>query len=95
MKVKFSHAEHISHKNSMKSKIFIQIDIFSHMDHISHKYLMEVKFSHKWLYFYTLSIFYTIILLLSIAVLCFLKLLNFYGGRCASTELCWPMVLLA
>jgi hypothetical protein len=37
---------------------------------------MEVKFSHKWSYFHTLSIFYIIILLLSVTVLVF-EILDF------------------
>jgi hypothetical protein len=36
-----------------------QMAIFSHIEHISHKYLIKVNFSHKWLYFHTLSIFHT------------------------------------
>jgi hypothetical protein len=34
--------------------------IFSHIEHISHKYPMKVKVLHKWSYFHTLSIFYTV-----------------------------------
>jgi hypothetical protein len=59
MKVVFSHIEHISLKYPMKVIFFTQMDIFSHIEHISHKYPMKVKFSHKWLYFHTLSIFHT------------------------------------
>jgi hypothetical protein len=43
---------------SIESQIFTQMAIFSHIEHISHKYPLKVKFSHKWSYFYTLSIFY-------------------------------------
>jgi hypothetical protein len=63
---------------SNESQISTQMAIFSHIEHISHKYTMKVKFSHKWPYIYTLSIFYTIIWLLSIAVLVFLKILDFF-----------------
>jgi hypothetical protein len=44
---------------SNECQIFTQMGILPHIEHISHKYLMNVKFSHKWSYFYTLSIFHT------------------------------------
>jgi hypothetical protein len=69
--------------------------IFSLIEHISHNYPMKVKFTHNWPYFHTLSIFHTIILLLSIAVLIFWNSWLFHGGRCTSMELYWPMVFLA
>jgi hypothetical protein len=37
----------------------LETAIFSHIEHISHQYPMKVKFSHKWQYFHTLSIFHT------------------------------------
>jgi hypothetical protein len=73
-----------------ESQIFTQMAIFLHTGHISHKYPMKVKFLYKWPYFNTLSIFYTIILVLSVAVLVFSNSWLFHGGRCASTELLWP-----
>jgi hypothetical protein len=84
----YSHIEHILHKYPTKV-------MFSHIEHISHKYPLKVKFSHKWSYFDTLSIFYTIILLLSVEVLVFWNSWLFHGGHCASMQLCWPMVFLA
>jgi hypothetical protein len=51
--------------------------IFSHVEHISHKYPMKVKFSHKWSYFNTLSMFYTIIFSTFRCGLGFLKFLTF------------------
>jgi hypothetical protein len=45
--------------------------IFLHILHILHKYPLKLKFSCKWSYFHTLSIVYTIILLLSAAAWCF------------------------
>jgi hypothetical protein len=56
---------------SNKSYFFTQMIIFLHIEHISHKYPLKLKISHKWSYFHTLNIFYTIILLLSVAILVF------------------------
>jgi hypothetical protein len=84
----FSNIEHISHKYPIKLK-------FSHNEHILHKYPLKVKISHKWSYFHTLIIFYTIILLLSVAVLVFWNSRLFHGARCTSIELRWSMVFLA
>jgi hypothetical protein len=36
-----------------------QMAIFSHIEHISHKWPIKVKFSLRWPYFHTLSIFHT------------------------------------
>jgi hypothetical protein len=125
---------------SNENQIFTQMAIFSHIEHISHNYPMNVKFSHKWPYFYTLNIFHINIqwklnfvtnglifthwahltqianesqIFTQIAIFshiehilhnhfatfrCGLFLSNswlFHGGRCASTELHWPMVFLA
>jgi hypothetical protein len=66
----FSHIEHILHKYPLKVN-------FSHIELILNKYPLKVKFSHKCSYFHTLSIFYPIILLLSVAVL-FFEILDFF-----------------
>jgi hypothetical protein len=86
---------HIFAQISNESQIFTQMTIFSHIEHISHKYPMKVKFSYEWTYFHTLSIFYIIILLLSVMVLSFWNSWLFHGGHCASTEFHWAMVFLA
>jgi hypothetical protein len=98
MKVKFPHKgpyfqtlTQISNEN----QIFTQMAIFSHIEHISHKYSIQVTFSHNWPYFNTLTIFYTIIVLLSVAVLVFWNSWHFQGGHCTSMELHWTIVFLA
>jgi hypothetical protein len=53
----FTHLTYFTQMTN-ESQIFTQIATFSHIEHISHKYPMKINFSHKWPYFYTLSIFH-------------------------------------
>jgi hypothetical protein len=53
----FTHLTYFTQMTN-ESQIFTQIVTFSHIEHISHKYPMKINFSHKWPYFYTLSIFH-------------------------------------
>jgi hypothetical protein len=81
---------------SNESQIFTQMAIFSHIKQILHKYPRKVKFSLNWQHFHTLSIFHTIIFLLSVALLFFFwNSWLFHCGHCTSMELHWPMKCLS